>query len=250
MSYAEMSTALRRYVVAVAVLGPLLAVALALRAGGMLDLADWGRALVLALLAAVTYGRPLRLSHKSSYDVSEVVHVAMVLLFPAGLPGLLVLLAGGVHLLRSSTRSTEEIFNVSQVVTYVTAGAFCLAVVGDLAAGPALAGLPPLGAILASLIVMLLVNSILVAGVIAVHTKARFLPLWRAELAGVVRTYAALVALGVVVALVVRDYPLALIPRLLPVGLAQYALRREVQLRADTRAAVEALANVIELRDP
>ncbi|MCC6315545.1 MAG: HD domain-containing protein, partial [Thermomicrobiales bacterium] len=63
-------------------------------------------------------------------------------------------------------------------------------------------------------------------------------------------TYAALVALGIVAALLVRDYPLALAPLIIPAALAQYALLREVQLRADTRAALAAMVDVMELRDP
>ncbi|MBA2519949.1 MAG: HD domain-containing protein, partial [Chloroflexia bacterium] len=62
--------------------------------------------------------------------------------------------------------------------------------------------------------------------------------------------FAALVALGLVAALVVRDYPIAMIPLILPAVLVQYTLRREVQLRADTRASLEAMADMIELRDP
>ncbi|HEU0114307.1 MAG TPA: HD-GYP domain-containing protein, partial [Thermomicrobiales bacterium] len=70
------------------------------------------------------------------------------------------------------------------------------------------------------------------------------------HLRNVAPTCLALVALGIVTALVVRDYPVALAPLILPAGLAQYALQREVQLRTDTREALAALIDVVELRDP
>ena len=96
---------------------------------------------------------------------------------------------------------------------------------------------------------MLLVNTALVSGAIAFDSGARFWHLWRGGIANVAATSAALAALGVVAALIVRDYPLALLPLALPAGLAQYALRRETQLRADTRAALASLVDVMELQD-
>jgi HD-GYP domain-containing protein (c-di-GMP phosphodiesterase class II) len=253
MTLAEMSAPLRRYVIAVVVGGPLLA-ALAtlafLRAGGMTP-ADWMRALLLAVLAVVSYSRPLRVAHKFSYDISDVVHVAMILLFPAWVPGILVGVAGAAHLIRRPGWRDAELFNVGQVMIYVTLGAVALAAFrGQSDFGPALAGLPPLGAIAAAAAILLIANLSLVAGAIALQTGARFDRLLRGHLSNIAPTYLALVALGVVAALVVRDYPLALAPLALPAGLAQYALQREVQLRADTREALSSLVDIVELRDP
>lgn len=251
MTRADMPAALQRYVVVVTVGGPLLAIGVAVGAVGDLDTGSWARAILLLVLAAVTFGRPLQIAHRFSYDVSEVVHVAMVLLFPVWLPGLLVLLANGPRLVLRPNRSVDRFFNLGQAATYVSVGAVCLAALRDRAIfGPPLAGLAPPAAIVAAAAVMLLVNSALVAGAISLDAGARFWRLWRVGVFQVAGTYVALVALGVVVALIVRDYPLALAPLALPAGLALYALRREVQLRADTRAALAALVDVIELRDP
>ena len=252
MTLAEMSLPLRRYVLAVIAGGPLLVVAVALLAGvGGMSAADWARALVLTLLAALSYGRPLRVAHKFSYDVSDVVHVAMILLFPPWIPGILVGVAGGLSLVLRPAWRDAELFNIGQAMLYVTVGAVGLDLFAAQAnSGPSPAGLPPLGAIAVSAVVSLLANMALVAGAIARETGARFWRLLRGQVADVAVTYAALVALGVVVSLIVRDYPLALAPLVLPAGLAQYALRREVQLRADTRAALAALVDVVELRDP
>jgi HD-GYP domain-containing protein (c-di-GMP phosphodiesterase class II) len=247
----EMPVALRRYVVAVIVGGPLLASIAALGGVHGLGPTDWARACLLSLLAALAYGRPLRIGHKYSFDVSDVIHVAMVLLFPPSLPGVLVIVAAGLHFARRPMRSVEELFNLSQNATYVTVGALCLAVFRDgLPMGPSVAGLAPPGAIAAPAVAMLVVNAGLVAGAITLQTHARFWRLWRGEVVNIAGTYTALVALGVVAALLIRDHPLALAPLVLPAVLAQYALRREVQLRADTRAALAALVDVIELRDP
>ena len=255
MKAADIPIALRRYVVAVAVGGPLLAAATAIGGADALHLqsGDWARALLLFLLAAVTYGRPLRVASKYTYDVSEVVHVAMLLLFPTALalPGVLVLLARGLHLVRRPARSVDELFNLGQVVTTVTVGALCLANIPDWRLlGPTLADLPPTGTIVATAAVMLVVNNTLVVGAISLDTGASYWRLWRGEFASVVGTNLALVALGVVAALVIRDYPLVLPALIAPVILVQYALRREVQLRADTQAALSRLVDIVELRDP
>jgi len=251
MHAVDMPAALRRYLLLVATCGPLIAVLLAVRAFERVPPDVWGRGLLLAALAAVAYGRPMRVTHKYSYDVSEVLHVAMVLLFPPWLPGLLVVLASGLHFFRRSAWNLEQAFNLAQAVTYVTVGALCLAALEPQLRGvPSVAGLPHPLAIVVTLVAMLLVNTGLVAGAIALDTRGRFWRLWRSGVASIGWTYVALVALGVVVALIVRDYPLALAPLLLPVALAQYAMRREVQLRADTRAALSSLVEVVELRDP
>ncbi|HET7094574.1 MAG TPA: hypothetical protein VFI22_13870, partial [Thermomicrobiales bacterium] len=92
MTLAEMSLPLRRYVIAVVIGGPALTAlaVLAFLHDGNMSLGEWIRALLLTVLVAVSYARPLRVAHKFSYDISDVVHVAMILLFPPWLPGLLV----------------------------------------------------------------------------------------------------------------------------------------------------------------
>lgn len=251
MFSADMPAALRRYVLAIAVGGPLLAVVVSVLSFETVSLGVWLRGLVLALLASLAYSWPLHITHKHSYDVSEVVHVAMVVLLPPWLPGLLVLAAGGLHVARRPNRTVDEFFNVAQCALYVTVGTLTVVLLDhSVIAGPSFSRLPSLTALLIALILMLLVNTASVAGAISLHARARFWRLWRAGLTSVAGTYAALVALGLVVALILRDYPLALVPLLLPVALAHHALRREVQLRADTRAALASLVEVIELRDP
>ncbi|MDQ3695896.1 MAG: HD domain-containing protein [Chloroflexota bacterium] len=251
MVLAEIPAKLRSYVVAVTVGGPLLAVIVALSGVEMLGMADLGRAVLLTALAAVAYGRPLQVTHKFTYDLSEVIVVAMLLLFPSWLPGVLILVAGGLHHLRRSSWAPDDLFNLGQSVATVTAGAMTIgALRWQDGLGPSLAGFGAIGAVVAAAAVVLAVNTVLIAGVIALDTGGRFWGLWQAQLANITVTFAALVALGLVAALVVRDYPIAMIPLILPAVLVQYTLRRQVQLRADTRASVEAMADMIELRDP
>lgn len=251
MLLADMPTTLRCYVVAVIIGGPLLAVAVALSGAEAISVADLVRALLLTLLAAAAYGHPLRVFHKFTYDLSEVIVVAMLLAFPTWLPGFLVLLAGVLHHVRRSTWAIDDFFNLGQSTLTVSVGALTLEFLRwQGGPGPSLAGLGSVGAVVTAAAAILVVNTGLIAGVIALDSGGRFWRLWGAELVNITATYAALVALGVVVALVVRDYPLALIPLILPALLMQYTLRREVQLRADERAALETLADMIELRDP
>ena len=251
MLLADIPLKLRCYVVAVILGGPLLAGTIAILGAEAISVADLVRALLLTLLAAAAYGHPLRITHKFTYDLSEVIVVAMLLVFPTWLPGILVLLAGVLHHLRRSTWAIDDFFNLGQSTATVSVGALTLEFLRwQGGPGPSLAGLGTVGAIVTAAAAILVVNTGLIAGVIALDSGGRFWRLWRAELVNITASYAALVALGVVVALVVRDYPLALVPLVLPALLLQYTLRREVQLRSDERAALETLADMIELRDP
>lgn len=251
MLLADMPAKLRCYVLAIVIGGPLLAVAVALSSAKTISVDDLVRALLLTLLAAAAYSHPLRVTHKFTYDLSEVIVVAMILVFPTWLPGILVLLAGVLHHVRRSNWAIDDFFNLGQSAATVSVGALTLEFLRwQGGPGPMLAGLGSVGAVVTAAAAMLVVNTALIAGVIALDSGGRFWRLWQAELVNITATYTALVALGVVVALVVRDYPLALIPLVLPALLMQYTLRREVQLRADERAALETLADMIELRDP
>jgi HD-GYP domain-containing protein (c-di-GMP phosphodiesterase class II) len=252
MTLAEMPPLLRRYVAAVVAAAPLLLAAVAVLFGwGDLAADDWLPAFLLTLLAAISYSRPLSVAEKFSYDVSDALHIAMILLFPPWAPGLLVGVGGAAYLARRNSWTASEIFNIAQMAIYVTAAAACLAALERFAdLGPAPAQLPAAGSIVAAAAVLLLVNMALVAGAIAFQTGARFWRLLRGLVTDVAATYTALGALGLVVALIARDYPLALAPLALPAALAQYALRREVRLRADTRKALASLVDIVELRDP
>ncbi len=251
MFLADMPVKMRWYIMAVAAGGPLLAIGTFLSGIAPMSVPDLLRALLLTVLAAIAYGRPLRVTHKFTYDLSEVIVVAMLLLFPPWLPGLLVLAAGGVNHLRRSSWDIDDFFNLGQTTATVTIGALALGFLRwQGAPGPSLAGLGSIIAILTAAAVMVVVNTGLISGVIALDAGGKFWRLWRAQLVNIAVTYGALVALGVLVALMVRDYPVALAPLVLPAILVQITLRREVQLRADERAALETLADMIELRDP
>jgi hypothetical protein len=251
MSVAETPANLRYYVLAVAVSGPLLCVVLVLAGAAPLSGLDLARAALLTALAAAVYGRSLRITHKFTYDFTEVAMMAMLLLFPFWLPGLLSLLAAAVNHIRTSEWGIVDLFNFGQRTGIVAVGALTLELLRhqDML-GPSVAGLPPIGAIVMAATTVILVNTGLIANVISLDAGGHFWRLWRSELVNITPAYATLSALGVVTALVIRDYPLALAPLVIPGFLVYHTLRREVQLRADERAALESLADMIELRDP
>lgn len=251
MTLTEMPPKLRAYVIAIAAGGPLLAVAVAVASVDVISGADILRAILLTLLAAAAYGRQLRVTHKFTYDVTEMVIVAMLLLFPFWLPGILVLVAGCLHNARHSVWTGEDMFNLGEATLTFTIGALTLELLHRQGMpGPTLAGLDSIIAVFIVAVVLLVLNTGFIAGIISLVTGGRLWRLWRAQLANISPTYTALAALGVVVALVVRDYPLALIPLIFPAVLMHFTLQREVQLRADSRAALQRLADMIELRDP
>src|SRR5688572_1035800 len=118
---------LRRYLLTVATVGPAVAVAAAATIPfprtGQLALA----AAVLTGLAVVAERYQFWLTHRTHINVTTAAFVAMILVLPASLPGLLAalaILAG--HVLRRRDR-LEMAFNVGQGALGVTVGAVALA---------------------------------------------------------------------------------------------------------------------------
>lgn len=256
MNLGDLPAGLRAYLVAVIVAGPLLAI-------GLLATSPpdpTGRQLLLAALltsvAAVADRFRFHLTYKTNVDVATVAYLAMIFALPAPAPGVLTVVAVGAgELLRRHSRrmdGAEVGFNLGQMAVAVTAAA--LAHGGVQTAVRRLADQPGdldliLPAVTAS-VTLWLANTGLVAAAAGLHMGISPRRIWRESLHQAIPSHAAMTALAGVSMLLARDHPLLLPTLVVPAVLVHRAIRASVQLRADTHAALDALVEVVELRDP
>lgn len=246
--------ALRRYVASVASLGPVLACVVALFLGE-LNRTQVEIAVVLMVMAAFGERYPLQLTHKTTVNVASAAYLAMALTLPLQLPALLALfaLSIGLDLRRRAVRTInapEVLFNIGQGTLYTLAGAVAFDLASRRPYGPDVAGLGSVGAILATCIAMHLVNTGAVAGAAGLQMGVSPARVWRQSLTLDLAPQAALSAMGILAASV-AIHSWYLLPLLaLPVVLLQRAVQESVRLRAETRDALAALVEVVELRDP
>lgn len=202
-------------------------------------------ALILAVLIAGAHRFPVHIGPKRKANVSTIPEVAAVLL----LPGLLAVttltagvLAGEVH---RRTPPIQWLFNAAL--------AAIRAVVGGLINATLLRALPsPLAepaAALAALTAMHALTTALVTAITAVHLREN--PFTRAILPqrDLLLSEIVLALTGVIVALAAAEDAWALPLAIAPAAIAWRALRDGVALRVQTRAAVEELADIVDMRD-
>jgi putative nucleotidyltransferase with HDIG domain len=205
---------------------------------------------VLMVLGAIATNYPVMVSPRLKADAGPAVYLAAVLLFP---PATAVALIGGSRLLGEGVlcfrrnpatgfhrrEPIDLIFNTSQLM--VAGG---LAALAYSAAGP---GAP--GAVLAA-VVMYVVNTGLdvIAG--GLHNHRNPLEIWAEIAASDWKQSAALYVAGYLLALLSIGRPWLAPVMMVPVAGIQLALARSVQLAEQTIAAVEAMADVVDRRDP
>ena len=242
----EFSPALRVYLLLISIAGPLVALS-ATNLGVDSAHQRWLALLLLSAAAVVAARYPLRLTYQMRVDVSSAAYMAMILVLPSGLPGLLAFCASVVSQLRRQRNHVEVSFNAGQVSLYVAAAAGVFAAtragVGDSAGATLLAAGVAAGA-------MHLVNTALVSIAAGLQLGTSPLRVWRANATEDLPAHAALTLLGGVAAVVAIAEPLLLPALALPAVLVHVAVRNYIQLRADTTEALASLIDIVELRDP
>ena len=206
--------------------------------------------LVLVLLGAVATNFPVMISRHYKADATPAIHLAAVLLFAPALAvaviGSSALLGQGVLCIRRNPATgihrrqpIDVVFNTSQLVL---AGGLSALVY-------AAAGAPLPGAFLAAA-VMYTVNSGLVVVAAGIHEKRSPLVLWTEIAASDLKQTTALYVAGYLLAVISLGRPWLSLVMMIPVAAIQVALTRSVQLMEQTIDAVEAMADVVDRRDP
>jgi putative nucleotidyltransferase with HDIG domain len=180
-------------------------------------------------------------------------------LFPAGLAvaliGLSRILGDGSLCLRRNPATGNRrrlpidlAFNTSQLMLAAAAaavvyhglapGAFGSGVIGQLA-----------GAGVAALVMYVVSTSLVVIAAARLTSRSAF-QIWAESAATDLRQTGAIYVAGYVLAVVSSGHPLLAVVMMGPVAGLQLALKRSVQIREQTVAAVESMADVVDHRDP
>jgi HD-GYP domain-containing protein (c-di-GMP phosphodiesterase class II) len=205
---------------------------------------------VFAALIVLAVRYPVHYAYKTKLALDSSVAFAATLLFEPGIAMFVVgvgSFAGDILMRRPVD---ETIFNSAQLTLQVGIAASVLLVGGWDSHAPHfnMLALPVL--VVVSALAMYLVNSWAVAGMVALHVRQSVVQVWRQMGRFDVVEQTVQIALGLLGAAVASSFPWMLPILLLPVLPTYRSSIRHVQLRTQTIQAVEALADIIDIRDP
>lgn len=245
-------TSLRVYLLTIAVLGPAICLVAALTSRVWMNGTELAIVLVLVLMAATANRYQVNLSHQTTINVADAAYIAMIVVLPPAVPGVLALIAIAFGQVARRSDPVEALFNIGQGALHVSTGALAYwsvlqVVPGD---GGWLHSLAIAGAVAVAAVAMHLTNCALVALAVSLQLRLNPLRVWATNLGQDVPVNIALAAIGGIAAIIALAEPLALPLLALPVVLVRHAARQLIQLRKDTMAAMASMVDIIELRDP
>jgi HD-GYP domain-containing protein (c-di-GMP phosphodiesterase class II) len=250
-----MKPILRAYLLGVA--APASAVALLLLMFPAAPAVDPLLAVILVGLAIAAANYQVMVTPRYKADATPAIDFAIVLLFPAAAAVALVgagRLAAEMILTRRRNPVTgtarrapiDVVFNTSQLMLAAAAGAIIFrgvtagradeitVVVGGAAAATA----------------MYVINTALVVIAAAIHNHRRPLDVFAEAAAGDLKQTGALYVAGMLLAVIAARSPWLAVVMMVPIGGVQLSLKRSMQLRQQTIAAVESMADLVDRRDP
>jgi putative nucleotidyltransferase with HDIG domain len=208
---------------------------------------------LLVLLGAAAANFPIMVSPRYKTDASPAIDLALVILFPpataVALVGLSRILGDGFLCVRrnplTGTRRREPIdlvFNASQLMIAAAAAAIVYR------------GLEPSsGQLIATILAacaMYLVSASLVVVAVGGLTARNPLEIWVETAGSELKQTAATYVAGYLLAVLSNGRPWLAVVMMGPIAGVQMALKRSVQLREQTVAAVESMADIVDRRDP
>jgi putative nucleotidyltransferase with HDIG domain len=209
-------------------------------------------AAMLTALIALANLFPLEVARRRKVSVSTAAIFTTVLVLPPPLAIGAAVLAIGLSnlglLARRRRAGFDVLFNAGQTAVYVGSGALLFGLVRE----RLLPDAPPswvLAVALATL-AMYLLNSGLVSGAIALLGRRPLREVWLLNRRRDIFQQLALFLTGLVGALLARDFPQAIPILAVPVAVVYLSLKKSLLLLVQTVDAVEALADVVDLRDP
>lgn len=214
--------------------------------------------LVLIVLGAVACHFPVELTPRFKAHPANAVYFAMLLLFPppvaVALVGLAALLGNGTLAMRRSRdgrpkrTAYDAILNASQWMIATALAALVLYGFRqtmsvqfqprDVLAVPLAAGS------------MYIVNTGLVALMVGLHTGRNPIDVWYASQRLDPASEAALYLIGLITALGADAHPWVTVAMVVPAAVVYMSTKRAISLSQQTIQAVEALADMVDMRDP
>ncbi|TMD19370.1 MAG: HD-GYP domain-containing protein [Chloroflexi bacterium] len=216
-------------------------------------------AAVLVSIGALAANFPVMIRKNYKVDATPAVDLALVVLFPAAtavaLVGLGRFLGDGTLCLRRNPntgkgrrRPIDLLFNTSQMI--LAAAAAAIIYHGVLTTGTLADGAGALVAAIAAAAAMYVTTTTLVVIAVAMMSRRSPVQVWLEAAAVDWKLTAAMYAAGYVLALVSATHAWVALVMLAPLAGLQLALKRAVQMRDQTIAAVESMADVVDRRDP
>lgn len=213
---------------------------------------------VFVLLGATASQFPVELTPRFKTNVATAVNFAILLLFPAplaiGLVGLSVLLGNGTMALRRNRDGHrmrgvyDGLFNVAQmmIATGVAAAVLYALRPETSAAHPTLvdAWAIPLAAV-----AMYLANTGAVALMVAIQTRRKLSDVWLVTQRLDAPSESALYLIGFVTAIMANVYVWVPLVMVIPTAVVYLSSKRAVMLNQQTIEAVEAMADMVDMRD-
>ena len=204
-------------------------------------------AVFLTLLIALARRFPVHLAPKTKILVDTAPAFTAALVLPPAVAGAVA----GMGMLIGEILTREErvqgLFNTAHsVIAGVVASSVYHAV---LPASPDSAGFLTLGSAMVAALSMYAVNMALVDSIISLHLGENPFSEWWQNHKDDLSHEGSLYLLGLLPALALDKYPWVVVLVALPAVVVHRSLRDGVQLRLQTRETVEALADIIDLRD-
>lgn len=243
--------ALQSYLAVVSIVGPVLAVGVAILNPIKVNTDDMLALGMLVGMALMGVLLPLRVRQQTLVNVVGAAYLALILVSPVGLPGLLGLAVALIgRVIRGRTDPLEVAFNVGQTALYVTLGAMTFRLTSAISwPGPPIVGIGPVEAVVITALALYVVNFTLVILAVAYQVGAAPTRVWRKNFGHDLLTEAALFAIGVLAALLAVSYPLAIPVLILPVLLVHRSLQQSTHLQLDVERALAHLVELLEQRD-
>lgn len=248
---ADLPRGMRVYLLAVIAAGVVAPMTVAATTSGELDV-QWPPAAALFVLGLVAERFTLHLTHKTAINVSSAAYLAAVLLLPSSLPGAFALTVGLVgHLLRRRRDPIEALFNGAvRGLTFMVVGSAYASLREIPHTGPEIAGFGGLGVLVVTALLAHLIATMAVAGAAGFQMETNPLRIFAVTFTNDLAPEAAVAALAVQIAYLLKTAPILAPVSALPLLLVYLVIRESVRLKSDTHQALADLVEVIELRDP
>lgn len=208
-------------------------------------------AVIFTVLLALATVRPVHLGFRLNVDLTTVLIIAMALSLSPG-PAIVLSFVGALagQLLQRTTWS-GLVFNTGQIVLQVASASGILSLFGWQPVEPAFSEARYLPAIVLAMISVFLINTVLVAIVIGLQARMQPWLVWRDALTpDLFVEQTSQFALGLVTAIVI-SVQAWILPLLAAPGIMLYiSARRKSSLQFQTLDAINALADLVDRRDP
>jgi signal transduction histidine kinase len=199
--------------------------------------------IVFLALACLAEPYPIHVAPKTKVSVITAVVFASVLLFEplaaVGIAG--ISMAVSSLLLKRKKTWTNRFFDISQYILVTAGAAFVYGFLGTLNAAPALISAYGILRVIAAAATMYLLNTVAVSVIVALQLHKNPAGIWVSGVKSSAVEEMALVAIGLISALLVQQSPWAIVLLLVPVFVIYYSFKHMAALNLKVESQLEEL---------